>query len=150
DTDLLETRFARSLALGETSSMRLGVKLPGLNAHVAGQTYAGVELLTIFAISIVIGQIYLYGHLDQHAFIDTYIWPSILTVAVFGYLNFRGGLYRLEKLSRFATYSSAAIGNLFLSFVAIAMVGVAVGSANDFSRLWFGLWLLSSGITVLT
>lgn len=150
DTDLLETRFTRSLAVAERSRTRAGTRRPAFSARAVTQTYAGLELLAVFAAGIAIGHGHLYDPLGEAALLDIYVWPSILTVVLLAYLNLRSGLYGMERLSRFATCSGAAIGNLLLSFGAIALVGLAVGTDEAFPHMWFGLWLATSAVLVLT
>lgn len=119
------------------------------SANAATQTYACLELLIVFTLSIVVGHVYLYSQLGQTEFLNTYVWPSVLTVVVLSYLNFRSGLYGIDRLSRFAANAGAAVGNLLLAFAVIALVGAASGSVDDFSRLWFGFWLLLAVLAVL-
>lgn len=128
----------------------LGVDPQSVNTHVTGQVYAALELVTTLCIGLLVGHIYVFSHLDQHDFLQTYIWPSILIVVTFGYLNYRARLYHVDRLSRFLTYSSAAVGNLIGAFVIVALIGLAIGAANEFSRLWFGVWLLASAVSVWT
>lgn len=130
--------------------MRLGSRLPALGVDAATQTFAVTELLIVFLIGFSLGQLYLGDHIGREAFINAYVWPSILTVIVFAYLNLRSSLYGPDKLSRFTTYAGATIANLMLAFAVIALVAVVAGAADDFSRTWFGLWMLGSSVAVLT
>ena len=149
DTEILETRFARTFGMGDRVPADLRTNAQA-SPHVSGQIYAMVELLVTLLLGMVVGHIYVYTHLEQHDFLQTYIWPSILIVLTFGYLNYRSKLYDVEKLSRFLTFSSTAVGNLIGAFLIVALIGLAIGAADQFSRLWFGVWLLSSVVAVWT
>lgn len=147
DTEFLESRFRRPLSVTGRPSVGGRIRPQAVSTPVAEQAYAAAELASMLALGLAAG--HLHGHLAGHDFLDGYIWPSILTVALFGYLNYRSGLYDIEKLSRFTTWSGNALASLFGAFAAVALVGVAVGGADASSGVWFGAWLILSIVAVL-
>ncbi|MEO4001529.1 undecaprenyl-phosphate glucose phosphotransferase [Mesorhizobium sp. CAU 1732] len=150
DTDFPEPRFQHAVPLGEYQPLGLRARPQAVSPQVAGQIYAAIELTVVLTLGVAIGYLYVYGQLEHHDFMNTYIWPSILTVVVFGYLNYRSDQYSLDRLSRFVTHSGGTIANLAGAFGVVALIGVVFGAAGEFSRVWFGVWLIAAAASVWT
>lgn len=111
--------------------------------------YAGVDAAIIMLTGLAAAHVYVWGGLGIEDYLATYFWPILLASAALPLVNRRAGLYRLDRLVRFAPNAGPIVGRVLAVFLALALVGAAVGVANDYSRLWFGTWLAASLVAVL-
>ena len=113
-------------------------------ARIAADIYCGIEITTVFLVGLAVGEIHVRGVLGIERYLDLYIWPLLLLPLTYAILAHRARMYETATLGKFALYSAKAIVGLVGAFFTIAAVAIMLGVTDDYSRLWFGTWLLAS------
>lgn len=118
------------------------------SASMASDLYCLLETGAVWLCGLAAGHFYLKGVLGLSDYAGVYMWPLLLLPLTMAIILQRTGLYSVQSLSRFAQHSSRAVAGLFGAFFTIALVAVILGVADDYSRMWFGLWLVLATVTM--
>ncbi len=110
--------------------------------------YCVAEIAAVFLVGLAIARLYVGGLLGVHAYLDRYIWPLIALPLVMALVQQRSGLYEVSTITEFADNLGKVASGVLGAFITFALLGIVLGISNDFSRVWFGGWLLSSLIVI--
>lgn len=119
-----------------------------VGTRIAKDIYCVAEVVTIFLIGLAVGKIYVQGVLGVEQFLDAYASPMAIVALFAGILLQRAKLYDIDKLLDFIRSAPKAVGVVVASFAFSALAGVGFGIVDDYSRVWYGSWLVCSIISI--
>ena len=119
-----------------------------LNERIAADIYCVIEVLVVFATGIVAAHIHQFMMLGEVDYLRRYLYPLLILPLVFGIGLFRARLYNIQALTQFARYYGHVFGVLLISFCGLIILGSVLGVTDNYSRIWFGSWLVGAVFTV--
>ena len=119
------------------------------STRLAADVYLLAEITVVFLCGLG-AAIYHVGHnLGAIDYMRDYFTPLVALPLFFAMIAKSWQLYDFQALCKVSTAVGKTIGSLLAAFSLLIVLGFALGIANDYSRLWLGLWLVSSGIAVI-
>lgn len=106
--------------------------------------YCLVEMLAVAIAGLAIAHVYVGGILEVDDYFQGYAYPLILLPLSLGLILHRAGQYELQSVTDFAGSLGVVAGAVLGAFATFAILAVIFGVADNYSRVWFGGWLIAS------
>ena len=103
-----------------------------------------IEMTGIFALGMIIAELYVKGHLGEQDYYPAYM-PPLLTASGLTAFFFRSNeLYKSAILQRSSVVSKKVLQCLAHVFLILIVLGFLIGTTSDYSRIWFVSWAFGS------
>ena len=142
-------RPASGLSGNGTARSRLPRWMPRLrSSRLAVDAYLIAEFLVIYACGHAAAA-YHVGYNLEASYLAQYSMPLVALPLVFVAVAHGRRLYEFHALCAVSNHVGRAIGCLIAAFAIVIALGFGLGVANDFSRIWLGLWFGSSAAALV-
>ncbi len=124
--------------------------LPRLrSSRLAVDLYTGFEFALIGLSGLLIAAYHVRGNLGQEDFLGQYFAPLVLVPLIFTVIVRTRQLHDFQALCSVSKTIGRTIASLLGAFGLVIVLGVAAGTADEYSRLWLGFWLVGAIAAVI-
>ena len=111
------------------------------SSRLVGDIYAIGEMVIVLLCGLAAAVWHVGHNLGSEGYLRDYSTPLVMLPLIFVLLARGNRLYEFQALCSVSQVMGRTIGCLLIAFAAVIATGFALGIANDYSRLWLGLWL---------
>ena len=108
-----------------------------------------VEMLAVHLCGFAAAALYVGIRLGVDNYYGQYSAAFLMLPIIFALMLKSRGLYQAPRIRNFSGSIGGVIACLLGAFGLLIIIGFALGLANDYSRVWYGLWLISAIPTVI-
>ena len=108
-----------------------------------------LEMLAVHLCGFAAAALYVGIRLGVDNYYGQYSAAFLMLPIIFALLLKSRGLYQAPRIRNFSGSIGGVVACLLGAFGLLIIIGFALGLANDYSRVWYGLWLTSAIPTVI-